>query len=566
MGAVLGLPVPFVGHYLNAEFKCLFALGLPEPARVWDTWAGSRAIGLGRHHRKYREAAGPGEAARAREDAEEAEGHEHALTTVCVRHGVLHPFATDKERLQRSFLDHAPGTAFTAEQVDYAAADAVAAAELYPHQVAAAAGAGQLDHLITVEMPWVAVNARMEWDGVRLDADRCGEIRAACGRHLAALEPRLAGFGIANVRSHPQLEAFFRRAGLLDLFRTRDGHSFDKEALEQFEDRHEAVPVIRAAKRALQLQSDPLLTGVLVGADGRAHPGHRQLGTDTGRQTCHRPNILGLGKVLRPLVVPDPGFGIGEVDLSQIEVGVAAGVYRDDTLAAMFNSGDVYSAMAQLFFAAELSGEDRALPGGEFKRRHPAKRDRMKRCTLGIIYGLTAFGLARYLGVPLSEARALLEQFMGMFPVLYRALSDAAFAGGVRGYASTTTGLRRHRGAGRRGGTSAWERNWLTNHPVQGTAAALFKRAGVRLDRLYREHDAKLIVPLHDAFVFEAPLGALDAVAELTRRVLCEAVQEEFPQLRPRAEVNVSRPGCWNKDGKADALAAWIDDPTYRFE
>jgi DNA polymerase-1 len=93
---------------------------------------------------------------------------------------------------------------------------------------------------------------------------------------------------------------------------------------------------------------------------------------------------------------------------------------------------------------------------------------------------------------------------------------------------------------------------------VQGTAADLFKLAGIRLDRLYRPYDAWLVIPVHDAFVFEAPLPVLGEVAELTRRVMCEVVQEAFPQLQPRAEVNVGRPGCWNKEGEADALEAWL--------
>jgi DNA polymerase-1 len=186
----------------------------------------------------------------------------------------------------------------------------------------------------------------------------------------------------------------------------------------------------------------------------------------------------------------------------------------------------------------------------------------MKTCTLGIIYGLTPHALARYLDVPAVQSAGLLEQFLKMFPALQRALAGAADFGGVRGYATTVTGLRRHR-ARAPGPLSSWERNWLTNHPVQGSAAVAFKAAGNRLDRLYRRYDAWLIIPMHDAFVVEAPRGALREVADLTARVLCEAVQEYFPTLRPRAEVNIDDPSCWNKDGHADALERWLVDPTY---
>jgi DNA polymerase-1 len=310
------------------------------------------------------------------------------------------------------------------------------------------------------------------------------------------------------------------------------------------------------------LQKERVLTGEFVGADGRVHPEYRHLGTHTGRQTSRWPNVLGLGRVFRPLVVPAPGRGIGEVDLCQIEVGVTAAVYGDDRLAEMFNTGDVYSAMAQDFFRQELTEEDRALPDHLFKQKHRALRDRMKTCTLGMIYGLTPHGLALYLDTRPEQAAALQERFLGLFPALRQALADASAFGAARGYAVTSSGLRRHR-ARRAGPLTRWEQNWLTNHPVQGSAAVAFKAAGNRLNRLYRRHGAWLIIPMHDAYVFEAPLAALPEVAELTARVLCEAVQESFPQLQPRAEVNIQHPDSWNKEGHADALERWLEDPTY---
>lgn len=114
-----------------------------------------------------------------------------------------------------------------------------------------------------------------------------------------------------------------------------------------------------------------------------------------------------------------------------------------------------------------------------------------------------------------------------------------------RGYAAAVSGLRRHRGHD--GAASGWERRWLANFAVQGSAAVAFKVAGNRLDKLFRAYDAHLLLPMHDAFVFEAPLLVLPEVAELTSRVLCEAVQEYFPRLRPKGEINISRPAFWHK-------------------
>ena len=401
----------------------------------------------------------------------------------------------------------------------------------------------------------------MAWNGVRVDAEKAARVRDACRSHEVALGPQLAACGIATPRSHPQLERAFGRLGLLHLFERDGAFSFDKQRLAAFADRHPAIALVRAARRVADLQADRLLTGEFGGADGRVHPEHRQLGTHTGRQSCRWPNILGLGKVFRPLIVPGPGRGLGEADWSQIEVGLAAAVYHDAALVRMFNTGDAYAAMAQDFFRDRLSVAERRLPGIEFKARFPELRDKMKSCTLGIIYGVTPRGLARQLDTSVAAAAALQARFMAPFPTLERALREAAAFGAIRGYAATVSGLRRHRA--RAGRPSNWERNWLTNHPVQGSAAVVFKAAGNRLDRLYRQHDAWLVVPLHDAFVFEAPLEALEDVARLTESVMCAAVREYFPELDPHVEVNLDQPDCWNKKGHADAIERWLADPTY---
>lgn len=312
-----------------------------------------------------------------------------------------------------------------------------------------------------------------------------------------------------------------------------------------------------------RLIHDTLKNGILdsrlIGADGRMHPIHQQLGTHTGRQSTKAPNVLGIARILRPLIVPELGYGIGEVDLSQIEVGIAAAIYGDETLLKMFNSGDVYAAMAQSFYAAELSDAERQMTSSAFKDARKDLRDSMKIYTLGIIYGMTAYGISLLLHTTEPEARKLLAQFMAMFPTLQKALFRMASFGGIAGHVATVTGLRRYRA--HPGQPSNWERNWMTNHPVQGSAADMFKAAGNRLDRLYPALDARLIIPFHDAIVFEAPLDRMEVVANLTKEELCRAVQERFPQLNPQADINIERPDCWNKSGKADAWEQWVNDP-----
>jgi hypothetical protein len=109
------------------------------------------------------------------------------------------------------------------------------------------------------------------------------------------------------------------------------------------------------------------------------------------------------------------------------------------------------------------------------------------------------------------------------------------------------------------GRTQAWFHKWWRRY----LASLVFKAAGNRLDKLFRQYDAWLIVPMHDAYVFEAPFDVLETVAKLTGRTLCETVEEYFPCLRPRVEINTERPECWNKDGNADSLKRWMHDPTF---
>lgn len=558
---MLSLPIPFVGHYLTAELMCIWQLDLPTPRLVWDTWVAEKTFCLGRFHRRYavaqsNDSEGEIQASGAAGDLATAS---LSLASTCLRRGVHHPFAAGKVRLQESFLNHSPGKPFSAEQLEYAAADATAAAELYSRQIRVAGQSGCLAHLETIEMPWAVTNASMNWHGVRVDQNRLQKLSAACKRHVLPLEAELAAWGLGNVDSHPQLQVFMTQLGLLESFRKGRGFSFDDKHLEAAQNQHSAIAKIRTVRKIRRLQTDKLFTGELVGADGRLHPEHRQLGAESGRNSMRWPNIGGIGQALRPVVVPDEGNQIGEVDLSQIEVGIAAAVYEDPELIRMFNGQDVYVAMATRYYAEELGSAASSLSDSQFKKKYRQYRNKMKVYTLGIIYGISDYGLAIQLDVQVSEAAKQKERFLAMFPVLVTALQEASAYGAIRGYAQLCSGLRRHRV--NNGRPSKWEANWLRNTPVQGAAGIVFKAAGNRLYQRYQHYGAKLILPLHDAFIFECPEHHLSKVAKLTAEVMCSTVQEYFPVLEPRADINIDSPTCWNKDGHDRSLRLWMAHP-----
>jgi DNA polymerase-1 len=375
------LPIPFCGHYTKVELFCLWQLGLVEPLILWDTFIFEKLLHLGRHHPKYKlqKLSDEFDQIQAKEETKEKKIYGLSLVATCQRYGVAYRMEVDKARLQQSFLTHSNQQQFSEEQIDYAAEDAIAAGLLYPLQIQRAVQHGLLRHCETVEMDWVATNARIEWAGVRVDQKKRDQAIARIAVHQEKLEKHLAAaYSIQNTQSHKQLTEFFQACALLPRFLQGGKVSFDKKILKKNAGLHPAVALLRAARRASDLLADKLLSSDFIGADGRVRADHRQLGTDTGRQTSRWPNFLGLDRVLRPLVISEDGYGIGEVDWSQVEVGVAAAMYGDDELVRMFNSGDVYSAMAQHFFRDELPVEDLDIVGKEFKCKHKALRNQMK--------------------------------------------------------------------------------------------------------------------------------------------------------------------------------------------
>lgn len=553
---LLDLPVTYIAHHAKAELHCIWQLGLLEPKLWWDTCIAERARYLGKHvfdaNQSFDHLA---DEIKAKNTHQEENRIRYGLAATAKRYGIEHAFSHNKSSLQQSFLDYSCGD-FSQNQIEYAAEDAIVAAKLYLPQQQQLLMQGVTNHLITVEMPWVITNAAMEWHGVVVDREKCNLVLNASTPKLKLLSKQLFDMGLHNPNSHQQKEAFFQQLGLLKHFKKGGKYSFKLQLLKDLAHIHPAIELLAEFNKVQAIERDILLKPAIVGADGRVHPKHKQLEVVTGRQSCSNPNLLGLPGIMRPLIIPAKGNSIAEADYAQIEIAITAAVYGDTNLVEKFNQGDIYTAMAQEFFASSLSEEHRTCHSDTFKQHHKDKRDIMKQCTLGIIYGLSAFGLASRLKISEFEAKQQMTQFLAMFPTLKHMIDTAPQEGAIRGYVSTSTGLQRHR-VGQVSLTRS-VRNWMVNMPVQGTAAALFKVAGNRLYQLYKAYDARLVLAVHDAFIFEAPLELMDTVAKLTEQVMLQVVQEYYPQIKPRVDLNYSHPECWTKDGDAGTVEKWI--------
>ena len=429
------------------------------------------------------------EAVRLKENATARENESLSLDGTAARYGVVIPRASAKATLQSSFLTKPLDAPLTQIEAEYSAADAQATAEIRISQRFACDRAGICEVLDRVVMPWNVTAAEIQWTGVLLDRDKCRAFLDASARARERIGIELQAQGITRPGSTHQLCKLLKANGLDRHFpktkhgrpRTRDTDLKDRGHL------HPAIPLVRRWRKVGQLAADPAIQGLITGVDGRVHSDFVVLGADSGRTQSRRPNLMGLGRAFRPLVCAEEGYGIGEVDLAQIEVGIAAAVFRDPAMIADFNGGDVYVATAKRVFANQIQDEDLRLNDREFRRKYPHLRDQSKPLVLGIIYGKTVHGIAMDLGISRGKAQALWDTFRSLYPILCEGMERARAQSIRRGYAYIS-GLRRFRAG--TGSPTPHEERGMGNAYVQGTAALVFFDAGNRLRHLYRQHRA----------------------------------------------------------------------------
>lgn len=552
---LLGLRTTFVAHHFKAEFMTLWALSLdPVIAQTYDTYVAARALLLGRGHPALvlRRQAQEDEDFDGVADSEETIASVLSLAGQCEAYDLPHPYGASKGLLQTSFLDHKDGAAFTDHQIEYALADADMTLRVYLAQQPDVLEAGLHAHLHQIEFPFVEANARAEFDGVPVDRDRLADLADGLSLAVARYAAILRELGLENPASPQQVVAFLIRRGWRDKITFKSKLTSKDEVLAQIEAQDPAVSHIRQYRRYKGLLGGQLLSGELIGSDGRFHPNHRHLGAETGRNTCSAPNVIGLSRHFRPVVTAPTCRAIFEVDYAQIEVGIAAAEAGDVTLIAAFNSGDVYAAVAQSFYRDTLTSAEREMTLAAFKAARRDLRDRIKVFVLATLYNMQDQSVADRFSITLQEAkaqrRAFLDQYPGIRDMMHRAVTD----GRISGFAPIVGGLRRHVPNTR---VSA---NQHINTPVQAGAGVVFRKAVVDLYRAFRGTSARIILPVHDAVVVECDAGDIETVRTLVEQIMIQAVRSFYPQLCPRVDINASDPTCWNKDGQGDALETFL--------
>ncbi len=413
------------------------------------------------------------------------------------------------------------------------AAEARLVAELAPRQRRRLEELGLQRVMAEVEMPLVELLAAMERVGLRLDPERLADVGRGMAGQAAALQEeiwKLAGHEFV-IGSPKQLEeVLFGELGLTRKRRGKTGYSTDARVLNQIRDEHEIVPLIERWRELTKLKNTYLdtLPDAIDPETGRIHTTFNQTATTTGRLSSTNPNLQNIpirseiGRPVRSCFVAEPGARLLSADYSQVELRVLAHVAGEEALREIFRRGeDVHAATA-----SEILGVAPEDVG-------PAERSKAKMVNFGIVYGLSAFGLADRLGIPQEEASEFIERYLGRFPAVQDFIRDTIATAEKQGYVTTLMGRRREireLRSGQRQRRLLGER-LAVNTVIQGTAADIIKLAMVRCHRALAEAgmETRLVLQIHDELLFEGPEAEMDAADALVREQMCTAFDLDPP-------------------------------------
>jgi len=385
-----------------------------------------------------------------------------------------------------------------------------------------------------IEMPLVPVLARIEANGVRVDADELRRQSADLSKRMLAAQQQateLAGRTF-NLDSPKQLQALlFDELGLPAVVKTPKGQpSTNEEALEAIADQHELPRVILEYRGLAKLRSTytDKLPEMIHPETGRVHTSYHQAGAATGRLSSSDPNLQNIpirtedGRRIRRAFVAPPGRKLVACDYSQIELRIMAHLSGDPGLVGAFESGaDVHRATA-----AEVFG--RRIDEVTSNERRAAKA-----INFGLMYGMSAFGLARQLSIGRGEAQDYIALYFSRYPGVRDFMESTRQQARDRGYVETVFGRRLYLdyiNGGTQGQRAGAERAAI-NAPMQGTAADIIKRAMVSVDSWLAGHPDKalMILQVHDELVFEADIDFVETLTAQARTLMSGAAQLVVP-------------------------------------
>jgi DNA polymerase-1 len=395
---------------------------------------------------------------------------------------------------------------------------------------------GLLALLRDVELPLVDVLIEMERAGVKLDVARVAEISRGVAERIATLEREiweLAGEEFTIGSPQQLAEILFVKLGLSKKRRGKTGFSTDARVLQAIRGEHEIIQKVEDWRELSKLKSTYLdaLPELIDARTGRLHTTFNQTATTTGRLSSTNPNLQNvpvrteLGREIRSCFVAEPGHKLISADYSQVELRVLAHIAGEDVLKEIFRRGeDVHTATAGTILRTEPENVD------------AGTRSKAKMVNYGIVYGLSAYGLADRLQIPQDEAQEFIDRYLDGFPKVKEFIETTIARAREEGHVATLFGRIRRipELRARQWTTRSLGERLAVNTVIQGTAADILKVAMLRCRDALADMDTRLVLTVHDELLFEAPDAEVERAKEIVVREMANAYE-----LDPPLEVDV---------------------------
>lgn len=474
----------------------------------------------------------------------------HGMDDLSVRHLGHQPIAftevAGKGKGQITF-DKVPLDAATA----YAAEDADVTLRLWQVLKPRLAAEGMTSVYETLERPLIPVLGRMEARGVSIDRALLSRLSTEFAQGAARIEDEIAELAgeRLNVGSPKQIgDILFGRMGLPGATKTPTGAwSTKANVLEELaEAGHQLPQKILEWRQLSKLRSTytDALPAYVNPRTKRVHTAYALAATTTGRLSSSEPNLQNIpirteeGRRIRRAFVAEPGNLLVSADYSQIELRLLAEIADIPSLRQAFRDGlDIHALTASEMFGVPVEG----MPS-EVRRR-------AKAINFGIIYGISAFGLANQLGIPREEAGLYIRRYFERFPGIRAYMDETKAYCREHGYVTTLFGRRCHYPdiAASNPSVRAFNERAAINARLQGTAADIIRRAMVRMEPALAKAklSAKMLLQVHDELVFEVPEGELEATLPVVREVMEQA---SLPAVALAVPLKVDARGAANWD------------------
>ena len=385
-----------------------------------------------------------------------------------------------------------------------------------------------------VEFPLITVLARMEFEGIGLDAGVLKVLSVKTGEDLKVLQEKIfqSADETFNIASPAQIGVIlFEKLGLRVVAKTSKGKPSTKESvLQELASEHELPGMILDWRELAKLKSTYLDTlGELVHPEtDRIHSSFSQTTAATGRLASSNPNLQNIpirterGREVRKAFIPRDGAVLLSADYAQIELRILASLAGDEVLMQAYLDGeDIHTATAARIFGLDPADVTRE------------QRNKAKEVNYGIPYGISAFGLSTRLRCSRSEAQELIDTYKTSYPAIASFIVDQVEKARETGYAETMLGRRRYIPdiLARNRNVRSFAERVAVNMPIQGTQADMIKLAMISIDARLRKEGlkSKMLLQVHDELVFDADTEEIDVLKQIVEEEMTGALELRIP-------------------------------------